>query len=89
VHNLHGMGEPSAANQRIRELADSLGYVPDSDVLLMTEWSPATLEAYRKRGDGPPYVRFGARYYYPRQQLADYLAERVNVRRKVDAKGLL
>jgi hypothetical protein len=47
------------------------------------------LEAYRKRGDGPPYVRFGARYYYPRQQLAEYLAERVNERRKVDAKGLL
>jgi len=86
---LSGMDLETASASRVRELADSLGYVPDSDVLLMTEWSPATLEAYRKRGDGPPYVRFGARYYYPRQQLAEYLAERVNERRKVDAKGLL
>lgn len=40
---------------RIRELADSLGFVPDIDVLLLTGWSPVTLEQYRKRGDGPPY----------------------------------
>lgn len=83
------MHQSTTEADRIRELADSLGYVPDTDVLLMTEWSPATLEAYRKRGDGPPYVRFGARYYYPRQQLAQYLAERVNDRRKVDARTAL
>jgi hypothetical protein len=79
---LLGMDINTASASRIRELADSLGYVTEEDVLLMTEWSPSTLEAYRKRGDGPPFVRFGARYYYPRKQLADYLAERVKERRR-------
>ena len=82
---LLGMPSPTPPADRIRELADSLGFVSEADLLLMSQWSPETAAAKRRRGEGPPYVRFGCQYYYPKSQLAHYL--RTRVRERVEPAG--
>ena len=58
---------------RLRQLADSLDCLTESDFLLLTDATPLTVEAWRKRGTGPAYIRIGTRYLYPRKPLAKHL----------------
>jgi hypothetical protein len=82
---------PSGAHeaQRQRDLADSLEMLTEGDLQLMTGWTDETIRAKRKRAEGPPYVRFGLHYYYPRRPLAEFLADKVRVVKGAEAKGLL
>ena len=66
---------------RLRELAQSLDCLTEDEHLLLSGWAPATAEAKRKRGEGPPYIRHGLNYFYPRQQYAQYLQQRVRATR--------
>lgn len=75
--------------QRVRELAESLGCVTEHDVCELARIAPGTLEAWRKRGKGPPYVLFGNRFLYPRDGLHRYLLEHQRARSGVGAKALL
>lgn len=78
-----------AADNHLRELADSLELVPEGDLLAITGWSDETASAYRKRGEGPPWVRLGKHVFYPRTGLRTYIQARVREQRQIPAKGLL
>lgn len=60
-------------NERIRSLADALDCLTEDDLLVLAGITHGTAAAWRKRGNGPPYLLFGNRYLYPRKQLQDFL----------------
>lgn len=64
-----------------RALAEKLGCVVDDDVCALARVKPSTTEAWRKRGDGPPYVLFGNRPLYPIEALRKFLEGKVRERR--------
>lgn len=74
---------------RLRQLAQSLDCLTEDEHLLLSGWSPETAKSKRKRGEGPPYVRHGLNYFYPREPYADYLKRNVRARAELGAKGLL
>lgn len=57
----------------IRELASSLDCLTESELCALGNLKPSTAEAWRKRGTGPEYVRFGNSFLYPREPLAEFL----------------
>ena len=65
---------------RLRELADALECFTEDDHRLLSGWSEETAKAKRKRGEGPPYIRHGLNYFYPRRPYAEYLNSRVHER---------
>ena len=72
----------------LRELAHSLDCLVPSEVETLTGWAGSTLEAYRKRGKGPAFIKAGKHYLYPRSAIATFLAN--NMRDRVCmAKGML
>lgn len=77
------------ANEELRELARALDCFTEGDVLTLGNLKPNTLEAWRKRGKGPPYIVFGRTFLYPRVQLSDHLQALVRERRTVPARELL
>lgn len=76
-------------DDRIRDLADRLDCLLDSDLCALARVKPTTSEAWRKRGIGPPYVLFGNRYLYPRETLRQFLNEHRRERNTVPAKSTL
>ena len=73
---------------RLRELAALLDCFTDEDVQVLGKVKPSTTEAWRKRGEGPPYVLLGNRPLYPRAGVRSYLAEKLKERRR-EARSLL
>ena len=65
----------------LRELAQSLDCLTEEEHLLLSGWAPETAKAKRKRGEGPAYIRHGLHYFYPREQYAQYLQQRVRATR--------
>jgi len=49
----------------------------------------STVEAWRKRGQGPAYILLGNRYLYPRKAVAKYLDSITRERTSVAAKEAL
>jgi hypothetical protein len=74
---------------RVRKLAESLDCITEEDFCLLAGILPSTGEAWRKRGQGPAFVRMGNRYLYPRASVAEYLQGLVRERTPLSAKGLL
>ena len=70
-------------------LAASLDCLTEGELQLLAGVQITTLEAWRKRGVGPQYVRLGTRYLYPREQVRAFIAKRVHTRRSVPAKAML
>ena len=58
---------------RVREMADALGYFTEEDFRTLAGATPLTVEAWRKRGQGPDYVRLGRRFFYPRESVRAFL----------------
>lgn len=75
--------------QRLGELAARVDCFTESDLCLLTDASPTTVKAWRKRGNGPAYFMAGNRTLYPRTAVADWLQTRLRERRAPQAKGLL
>lgn len=75
--------------ERIRALAESLECALEEDVRSLAGWTPGTAKTHRKRGDGPPYIRFGRAYLYPKKGLAEWLHARVKERTTVPARSML
>ena len=73
---------------RLRELADSLGCMIDEDLQLLTKTLPSTTDAWRKRGQGPEYIRVGNRPLYPRAGVAQFMQSRKR-ERAATGKALL
>ena len=83
--------QPAAENQldRLRTLADKLDCLTESDIMLLGKLSQSTVEAWRKRGQGPAYILLGNRYLYPRKAVAKYLEGITRERNSVAAKEAL
>ncbi len=83
--------QPSAENQldRLRTLADKLDCLTETDIMLLGKLSQSTVEAWRKRGQGPAYILLGNRYLYPRKAVAKYLEGITRERNSVAAKEAL
>ena len=83
--------QPAAENQldRLRTLADKLDCLTETDIMLLGKLSQSTVEAWRKRGQGPAYILLGNRYLYPRKAVAKYLEGITRERNSVAAKEAL
>lgn len=75
-------------SQRLQEIADRLDCVTEEDLCLLAHAKLSTLEAWRKRGQGPSYIRIGNRVLYPRKAIAAHL-ETLTRERASPRKGLL
>lgn len=76
------MHHQSAADDigQLRELAESMDCFTEEQHLLMTGWAPETAKTKRKRGEGPPFIRHGKHYFYPRQSYQEYMRSLVRER---------
>ncbi|MGO4551258.1 helix-turn-helix transcriptional regulator [Lysobacter sp. 2RAF19] len=59
--------------ERIRKMADSVDCLLEDDFRLLAGATKSTVEAWRKRGQGPAYIRLGNRVLYPREAVSEYL----------------
>ena len=59
--------------ERIRQMADGLDCLLEEDFRLLAGATRLTVEAWRKRGQGPAYIRLGNRVLYPREAVSAYL----------------
>ena len=83
--------QPAAENQldRLRTLADKLDCLTETEIMLLGKLSQSTVEAWRKRGQGPAYILLGNRYLYPRKAVQKYLEGITRERNSVSAKEAL
>ena len=83
--------QQAAENQldRLRNIADKLDCLTETDIMLFGKLSQSTVEAWRKRGQGPAYILLGNRYLYPRKAVAKYLDSITRERTSVSAKEAL
>jgi hypothetical protein len=81
--------QDTATADKLRGLADSLGLIPDEDFGELSGWNEETRRTYRKRGNGPAWVRIGKSVFYLRAGLAAYIAERAQEPRKAPTAGML
>ena len=58
-------------------LVNRLGYLTESQVLLVTGIRSTTAAAWRKRGDGPPYALVGNHYVYPLEPFRDWIESNI------------
>jgi len=70
--------------ERVREMAEALDCLLEDDFRLLAGATHLTVEAWRKRGQGPAYVRLGNRVLYPREAVSEYLK---SVTRERSAQG--
>lgn len=73
----------------IAELARSLDCFTEADLCRLADAKPKTVEAWRKRHQGPDYVLAGNRFLYPRAAVQEWLQTRVRRMRAIDAKAVL
>lgn len=76
-------------HDRLLALADKLDCLTEADMMLLGKLSPGTVEAWRKRGQGPAYILLGNRYLYPRSAVQKYLDSITRERTSVTAKEAL
>ena len=69
-----------STDSRLMSLADRLDVFTETDLMLLTDASPSTLQQWRNRGEGPAYIRAVNRYLYPRKAVADWLQTRLRDR---------
>ena len=73
---------------RVRQMAEHLDCFIEEDFQQLAGATANTVEAWRKRGTGPAYIRLGTRYLYPRKAVAHYL-ESITRERNAIGKALL
>lgn len=71
------------------ELAAQLECFTEDELLRLADIKASTAEAWRKRGTGPAYLRFGNTFLYPREEVLTFLKGKVRERFHVPAKGCL
>lgn len=63
--------------ERVQRLADRLNCATEEDLIALTKTKRETVEAWRRRGDGPPVIRAGCAYLYPLDGLREWLMRKV------------
>lgn len=76
-------------SDRLRSIADKLDCLTETDIMLLGKLSRSTVEAWRKRGQGPAYILLGNRYLYPREAVAKHLESLVRSRPEIPGKAVL
>ena len=66
--------------ERVRQMAETLDCFIEEDFQQLAGATSNTVEAWRKRGTGPSYIRLGTRYLYPRKAVAKHLESITRVR---------
>lgn len=75
--------------ERVRQMAERLDCFVEEDFRLLALATPSTVEAWRKRGQGPAYIRLGNRFLYPRKAVAKFLEGITKERTSTSAKEAL
>ena len=75
--------------ERVRHMAERLDCFVEEDFQLLAKATEKTVEAWRKRGQGPAYILLGNRYLYPRKAVAKSLDSITRERTSVAAKEAL
>lgn len=75
--------------ERVRHMAERLDCFIEEDFQSLASATAKTVEAWRKRGQGPAYILLGNRYLYPRKAVAKYLDSITRERTSVSAKEAL
>lgn len=70
---------------RVRTLIDKLGYASEQDLQEIAGVTAGTVQAWRSRGLGPPYVRVGRRRLYPLAGLAKWMGQRARQRQEAES----
>lgn len=74
----------------VREVLRSIGYMSESEFLALCGVTAVTAEGWRKRGEGPAWVRLGNAVFYPVQGVAEVLrAKTREPRRAANARAAL
>ena len=81
--------QPPTGIERIRELAEALDCFIEEDFQALADVKPGTAEAWRKRGQGPAYIRLGNRVLYERAAVRTFLQTLVRSRPAETAKAQL
>ena len=74
--------------ERVRRMAERLDCFLKEDFQALSLATPGTVEAWRKRWQGPAYIRLRNRFLYPRKAVAEYL-EGITRERSRLGKGAL
>lgn len=77
------------AIDHVRQMAERLDCFLEEDFQTLAAATPGTVEAWRKRGTGPAYIRLGNRYLYPRKAVSKYLESITKERSNVGKAALL
>lgn len=83
------MDTSAPLDPQLATLAKRLDCFTEDDMMLLTDAAPTTLKQWRKRGEGPSYIRAGNRYLYPCDSVAEWMQTRLRERKAPEAKGLL
>ncbi|MDL9997255.1 hypothetical protein QTI24_01490 [Variovorax sp. J22P240] len=67
-----------------RTLAEKLNCTIEADLAKLAGVKPDSVVDWRRRGQGPPYVKLGTTFLYPNPHLAAWLHSRI---RGTDADG--
>ena len=74
--------------ERVRRMAERLDCFIEEDFQCLAGATAGTVEAWRKRGQGPAYILLGNRYLYPRKAVSEYLGS-LTRERKTSMKAAL
>ena len=83
------MGNQQINEAKRQELARSVDCITSAEFRALANITEGTEQAWRKRGQGPAYIRLGTEYYYPIKALAEFMHGRVREHRGVPAKAVL
>ncbi len=79
---------PAVDITRMQKINELLGYMSEEEFMLFAGATPNTVEAWRKRREGPSWVRIGNRVYYPLDGVGAFMTSRTHVQ-KLSNKDLL
>jgi predicted site-specific integrase-resolvase len=78
-----------AETKLVSDLAEALDCFTEEELTRLAGIKASTAEAWRKRGTGPSYIRFGNQFLYPRAAVKKHLEARMKDRRGRMSAGLL
>lgn len=81
--------DQTGVDERRQAIARSLGFLTAVEVALLAGVKSSTLESWRRRRTGPPYVQFGNEALYALSDVQTFLQAEKKYTRALDVKSLL
>jgi hypothetical protein len=72
----------------VERIAERFDCLTEAQLAALAGTKVSTVESWRKRGKGPPYILFGTRYLYPRAGVAEHLQSLIRERSN-SSRGVL